>query len=310
MAGAGRRAARRTGGGGRVRGVHVDRVGADGVASPARSRSTCGAAGRAGVGARRRRFRLAALGGVVRRSRSRWWRAGSTSRCSSAGRSRSRRARSARCCCSASGGSGLTARGAAAGLLAGAAVATGAIFTGLALEGGHPTVDALLTQPAVLSVPVAFAVMVARLAARPRRPPARPTPSCSRCTRPRAWASGSSGRRGTGAWRASRRRLRLRFVAEAALARGRRPAAARARARAGRCPLAVARSARRRCAPLHRELGHGSASPVRHAGGSPPASGRGRAAPSAMQPEATARPAAAAEREDHAARRRSCRARP
>ena len=43
----------------------------------------------------------------------------------------------------------------------GAAVATGAIFTGLALEGGHPTVNALLTQPAVISVPVAFAVMVA-----------------------------------------------------------------------------------------------------------------------------------------------------
>ena len=28
------------------------------------------------------------------------------------------------------------------------------------MEGGHPTVDALLTQPAVLSVPVAFAAMV------------------------------------------------------------------------------------------------------------------------------------------------------
>jgi cation/acetate symporter len=54
----------------------------------------------------------------------------------------------------------LTARGAAAGLIAGAAVATGLIFAGLAIEGGHPTVDALLTQPAVISVPVAFAVMV------------------------------------------------------------------------------------------------------------------------------------------------------
>ena len=39
---------------------------------------------------------------------------------------------------------GLTARGAAAGLVTGALVATGAIFTGLALEGGHPTVNALL----------------------------------------------------------------------------------------------------------------------------------------------------------------------
>jgi Na+(H+)/acetate symporter ActP len=56
---------------------------------------------------------------------------------------------------------GLTARGAAVGLVSGAVVATGAIFAGLALEGGHPTVNALLTQPAVLSVPVAFAVMVA-----------------------------------------------------------------------------------------------------------------------------------------------------
>jgi Na+(H+)/acetate symporter ActP len=64
----------------------------------------------------------------------------------------------------------LTARGAAAGLVAGALVATGAIFAGLALEDGHPTVNALLTQPAVISVPVAFAVMVAvSLADRPGR---------------------------------------------------------------------------------------------------------------------------------------------
>jgi len=55
---------------------------------------------------------------------------------------------------------GLTARGAGSGLVAGASIATGLIFTGLALEGGHPTIDALLTQPAVISVPVAFAVMV------------------------------------------------------------------------------------------------------------------------------------------------------
>jgi cation/acetate symporter len=55
---------------------------------------------------------------------------------------------------------GLTARGAALGLVAGAFTATGLIFAGLAIEGGHPTVDALLTQPAVLSVPIAFAAMV------------------------------------------------------------------------------------------------------------------------------------------------------
>jgi cation/acetate symporter len=55
---------------------------------------------------------------------------------------------------------GLTARGAATGLVAGAVTATALIFVGLATEGWHPTVDALLTQPAVLSVPVAFAVMI------------------------------------------------------------------------------------------------------------------------------------------------------
>jgi Na+(H+)/acetate symporter ActP len=66
----------------------------------------------------------------------------------------------------------LTARGAAFGLVAGAATATGLIFAGLAIEGGHPTVDALLTQPAVISVPVAFAVMVlASLRDRARRQP-------------------------------------------------------------------------------------------------------------------------------------------
>jgi cation/acetate symporter len=54
----------------------------------------------------------------------------------------------------------LTARGAATGLVAGAVTATGLIFAGLAIEGGHPTVDALLTQPAVLSVPIAFAAMI------------------------------------------------------------------------------------------------------------------------------------------------------
>ncbi len=55
---------------------------------------------------------------------------------------------------------GLTARGAAAGLVIGATTASGIILTGLVVEGGHPTVNALLSQPAVLSVPVAFAVMV------------------------------------------------------------------------------------------------------------------------------------------------------
>jgi Na+(H+)/acetate symporter ActP len=54
----------------------------------------------------------------------------------------------------------LTARGAAAGLASGAVLATGAIFTGLALQGRSVSLDALLVQPAVLTVPAAFAVMI------------------------------------------------------------------------------------------------------------------------------------------------------
>jgi Na+(H+)/acetate symporter ActP len=54
----------------------------------------------------------------------------------------------------------LTARGAAAGLASGALLATGCIFTGLALHGRSVELDALLVQPAVLTVPAAFAVMV------------------------------------------------------------------------------------------------------------------------------------------------------
>jgi cation/acetate symporter len=53
----------------------------------------------------------------------------------------------------------LTARGAAAGLIVGATSATAAIFTGLLAESGGRTVEALLTQPAVVSVPLAFATM-------------------------------------------------------------------------------------------------------------------------------------------------------
>jgi len=54
----------------------------------------------------------------------------------------------------------LTARGAIAGMLSGMIVATTAIFTGLAL--GEPTggAAALLQQPAVVSVPVAFVAMI------------------------------------------------------------------------------------------------------------------------------------------------------
>jgi Na+(H+)/acetate symporter ActP len=55
----------------------------------------------------------------------------------------------------------LTARGAAAGMVAGMLIATVAIFTGLAL--GEPQTGAaaaLLEQPAVASVPIAFIVMI------------------------------------------------------------------------------------------------------------------------------------------------------
>jgi len=56
---------------------------------------------------------------------------------------------------------GLTARGAAAGMLLGASIATAAIFTGLALADAQTsTVGALLAQPALISVPAAFAVMI------------------------------------------------------------------------------------------------------------------------------------------------------
>ena len=41
-----------------------------------------------------------------------------------------------------------------------ALASTGLIFTGLALQGRNVELDALLVQPAVLSVPAAFAVMI------------------------------------------------------------------------------------------------------------------------------------------------------
>jgi Na+(H+)/acetate symporter ActP len=67
----------------------------------------------------------------------------------------------------------LTARGAACGLVVGALTATAAIFTGLLVEPGSRTLEALLTQPAVLSVPLAFATMalVSVIGAPARRPP-------------------------------------------------------------------------------------------------------------------------------------------
>ena len=160
VAGARRRAARRAGRGRRVRGLHVDRVGPDGLGRRNDLLRPLARAARRRWTPRRRRFRLAALGGVV---------APVALALVARGLDISvlvgwafALAASTFCPLLLLGiwWEGLTARGAAAGLVAGATVATGAIFTGLALEDGHPTVNALLTQPAVLSVPVAFAVMV------------------------------------------------------------------------------------------------------------------------------------------------------
>jgi Na+(H+)/acetate symporter ActP len=55
---------------------------------------------------------------------------------------------------------GLTARGAASGMLVGAVVATGLIAWGLAIGEPVSGASALLAQPAVISVPLAFLVMV------------------------------------------------------------------------------------------------------------------------------------------------------
>jgi len=67
----------------------------------------------------------------------------------------------------------LTPRGAAAGLVVGATTATTAIFAGLLLEPSPRSLDALMTQPAVLSVPLAFATMalVSMTGPQPRRAP-------------------------------------------------------------------------------------------------------------------------------------------
>ena len=55
----------------------------------------------------------------------------------------------------------LTAQGAAAGMVAGALVATGMITAGLIGDVSEETAGgAILTQPAAVSVPIAFATMV------------------------------------------------------------------------------------------------------------------------------------------------------
>jgi cation/acetate symporter len=69
---------------------------------------------------------------------------------------------------------GLTARGAATGMIAGGLVATGGIIVGLILAEPDGVVGALLAQPALVSVPLAFAAMigVSRRSQRPVAPEA------------------------------------------------------------------------------------------------------------------------------------------
>jgi Na+(H+)/acetate symporter ActP len=66
---------------------------------------------------------------------------------------------------------GLTARGAASGMIAGGLVATGGILTGLILAEPTGVAYALLAQPALVSVPIAFVVMIG-VSRRSRRPAA------------------------------------------------------------------------------------------------------------------------------------------
>jgi cation/acetate symporter len=67
---------------------------------------------------------------------------------------------------------GLTARGATVGMLTGMVLSTSAILAGLALGEPSSGAAALLAQPAVVSVPIAFAVMVAVSRLDPARPDA------------------------------------------------------------------------------------------------------------------------------------------
>lgn len=66
---------------------------------------------------------------------------------------------------------GLTARGAACGIIAGALVATTGILAGLALSEPSGVAGALLAQPAMVSVPIAFTAMVGVSLHSPRRSP-------------------------------------------------------------------------------------------------------------------------------------------
>jgi cation/acetate symporter len=66
---------------------------------------------------------------------------------------------------------GLTARGAAAGMIAGVLLTTGGILAGVALGEPGGAGGALLAQPAVVSVPIAFLVMIG-VSLRGDRPPA------------------------------------------------------------------------------------------------------------------------------------------
>jgi Na+(H+)/acetate symporter ActP len=65
---------------------------------------------------------------------------------------------------------GLTAPGAAAGMVAGAVLATSGIIAGLILGEPNGVAGALLAQPAIVSVPIAFMTMIAVSLRAPERP--------------------------------------------------------------------------------------------------------------------------------------------
>ena len=95
-----------------------------------------------------------------RRSRSRCWPESSTSPCSWAGRSRWPRQLLPAAAAGDLVGGPDRARRWSRLLVVGSLVSSGLIFLGLAIETSSTTVDELLSQPAVISVPLAFATMV------------------------------------------------------------------------------------------------------------------------------------------------------
>ena len=150
---------------------------------------------------------------------------------------------------------GLTARGAAAGLILGSVAASGIILAGLVVEGGHPT-DRRAAQPARRALrPARLRDDDPRLARRQPPPAAgqRPAPRPPRPGGPRPLsAAGSCGACACACSSDGSAAGPPRAPAPAWLGSGR------------------ALAASRRLSAISRWLGHGSSRPVRHAGSSPP----------------------------------------